>query len=215
MKKVGVKMISVSILSVKNDYKKAVERINNTDCEYLHLDIMDNTFTSSSSFTYEESKEINKINNKKLDINLLNNNIDEVLDDYIKLKPDIISFHYEAVENPEKYIKKIKKNNIMVGLAINPDTLVSEIYEYLDKIDVVLVMSVVPGKGGQKFIDSTIDKLKSLYKLKNNYNFLIEIDGGINNKVINNVKEYADIIVSGSFITNSNNYQEKINELNI
>ena len=208
-------MISVSILSVKNDYKKAVERINNTDCEYLHLDIMDNTFTSSSSFTYEESKEINKINNKKLDIHLMSNNIDEVLDDYIKLKPDIISFHYEAVENPEKYIKKIKKNNIMVGLAINPDTLVSEIYEYLDKIDVVLVMSVVPGKGGQKFIDSTIDKLKSLYKLKNNYNFLIEIDGGINNKVINNVKEYADIIVSGSFITNSNNYQEKINELNI
>ena len=213
-------MISVSILSVKDNYKDALNKINNTNCEYLHLDIMDNTFTSSTSFTFEQSKEISEINNKKLDVHLMSKNIDEILDEYIKLKPDIISIHYEAVDNLEKYIKKVKKNNIKVGLAINPDTLASEIYEYLDKIDIVLVMSVEPGSGGQKFINKIIDKLKSLSKLRNNYKFLIEVDGGINNETIKYVKEYADIIVSGIDkvkvnLANCNNYQEKINELNI
>ena len=190
-------MISVSILSVKDNYKDSIQKINNTNCEYLHLDIMDNTFTKSTSFTYEESREISKLNTKKLDVHLMSENLDEVVDKYIK------------------YIRKIKKNNIKASLAISPDTPVSEIFEYLDMIDTVLVMSVEPGKGGQKFIEKTIDKLKSLSKLKSNYNFLIEVDGGINNETIKYVKEYVDIAVSGSYIVKSDNYQDKINELNI
>lgn len=208
-------MISVSILSVKDNYKDSIQKINNTNCEYLHLDIMDNTFTKSTSFTYEESREISKLNTKKLDVHLMSENLDEVVDKYIKLKPDTISIHYEATDQVEKYIRKIKKNNIKASLAISPDTPVSEIYEYLDMIDTVLVMSVEPGKGGQKFIEKTIDKLKSLSKLKSNYNFLIEVDGGINNETIKYVKDYVDIAVSGSYIVKSDNYQDKINELNI
>lgn len=208
-------MISVSILSVKDNYKDSIQKINNTNCEYLHLDIMDNTFTKSTSFTYEESREISKLNTKKLDVHLMSENLDEVVDKYIKLKPDTISIHYEATDQVEKYIRKIKKNNIKASLAISPDTPVSEIFEYLDMIDTVLVMSVEPGKGGQKFIEKTIDKLKSLSKLKSNYNFLIEVDGGINNETIKYVKEYVDIAVSGSYIVKSDNYQDKINELNI
>ena len=206
-------MISVSILSKINDYKNIVEKINKTTCDYLHLDIMDSTFTLDSSFSYKESSEINKLNNKKLDVHIMSSNLDNTLDDYIKLKPNIISIHLEAVENIEKYIKKIKKNNIKCGLAINPDTNISKIYPYINDIDIVLVMSVYPGKGGQEFIQDVVDKLKTLKKLQKEYDFLIEVDGGINENTITNVKDYADIIVSGSYITSSNNLQEKINKL--
>ena len=207
-------MISVSILSKKNDYKNAVEKINKTNVDYLHLDIMDNTFTQLSSFSKDEVKEIGKINEKKLDIHLMSNNLDYWIDECIKLKPDIISIHFEALDNIDKYIEKIKENNILVGLAINPNTNISDISSYLSKIDVVLVMGVYAGKAGQKYIEDTTEKLIKLKKLKDKYNYIIEIDGGINNETVKKIKDYTDIIVSGSFITNSENYQEKINELN-
>lgn len=206
-------MISVSILSEKDNYKYAIEKINKTDADYLHLDVMDNTFTSSISFLYEEAKKVSKLCNKKLDIHIMSNKLDDILDYYIKLKPSIISIHFESVDNIDKYINKIKDNNIKVGLAINPDTNVSEIYPYLDLIDIVLIMGVFPGKGGQKYIESTTKKLIKLKEIKDNYNYLIEVDGGINDKTIDIVKEYVDIVVSGSFITKSDNYQEKLDKL--
>ena len=208
-------MISVSILSKKDDYINTIEKINKTNVDYLHLDIMDNTFTKTSSFTKDEIKKISKINNKKLDIHLMSNDLDNWIDECIKLHPDIISIHFEALDNIDKYSKKIKKNNILVGLAINPDTKISKIYEYLDKVDIILVMGVYAGKAGQKYIESTTEKLIELKNLKDKYNYMIEIDGGINNETIKKVKNYTDIVVSGSFITNNENYQEKINELNI
>ena len=208
-------MISVSILSKKNDYKNAVKKINKTNVDYLHLDIMDNTFTQSSSFSKDEVKEISKINEKKLDIHLMSNNLDYWIDECIKLNPDIISIHIEALDNIDKYIEKIKENNILVGLAVNPNTSISDISSYLSKIDVVLVMGVYAGKAGQKYIEDTTEKLIKLKNLKDKYNYIIEIDGGINNEIVKKIKDYTDIIVSGSFITNSENYQEKINELNI
>ena len=174
---------------------------------------MDNTFTTNISFSVDQVIEISKLNDKKLDIHLMSTNLDEVLDKYIKIKPDIISIHFEATKNIDKYIKKIKKHNIKVGLAINPDTLVSEIYQYLDDIDIVLVMGVKPGKGGQKYIEDTTKKLIQLNKMQKNYNYLIEIDGGINNETVKQVKDYANIVVSGNYITSSNDYQDSINKL--
>ncbi|MBQ9024038.1 MAG: ribulose-phosphate 3-epimerase [Bacilli bacterium] len=207
-------MISVSILNEKENYEQTINKINKTNVDYLHLDIMDKTFTINSSFSIDQAKEINKLNNKKLDIHLMSEDLDNILDEYIKLKPDIISIHFEAVDKIDKYIKKIKKNNIKVGIAINPDTLVSEIYQYLDQIDIVLVMGVKPGKSGQTYIEDTTKKLIQLKKMQPNYKYLIEVDGGINNKTINKVKDYANIIVSGSYITSSDNYQDNINILN-
>ena len=206
-------MISVSILSEKDNYKYDIEKINKTDADYLHLDVMDNSFTSSISFLYEEAKKVSKLCNKKLDIHIMSNKLDDILDYYIKLKPSIISIHFESKDNIDKYINKIKDNNIKVGLAINPDTNVSEIYPYLDLIDIVLIMGVFPGKGGQNYIESTTKKLIKLKEIKDNYNYLIEVDGGINDKTIDIVKEYVDIVVSGSFITKSDNYQEKLDKL--
>ena len=206
-------MISVSILKEIDNYKNAISKINNTNCDYLHLDIMDNTFTNTFSFKKEDVNEIFNISKKNIDVHLMSSDLDNILNYYISLKPNIISFHFEAVNNVDKYIEKIKENNIKVGLAISPDTKVDKIKEYLSKIDIVLVLGVLPGKGGQKFIPSTKDKVIELYKLKNKYNYLIEVDGGINDETIKPLKDYIDIIVSGSFITDSDDYQKQINLL--
>ena len=205
--------ISVSILGELNNYNEAVKKLNDTTSDYLHLDIMDNTFTDTISFDYKDSKTISKLNSKKLDIHIMSNNLDNILDDYIKLNPDIISIHFEAVKNIKKYINIIKENNIKASLAINPDTKIDEIKEYLNDLDMVLVMSVYAGYGGQKYIETTTKKLKELKEIQKDYNFLIEVDGGINNNTINEVKDYVDIVVSGSYITKSNNYQKQINTL--
>lgn len=204
--------VAVSILSEKENYKEAINKLNMTDADYLHLDIMDGSFTESISFNIDESKEIVSLSNKKLDVHIMSTNLDTIIDEYIILKPNNITFHIEN-KKIDKYIKKIKDNGIKVGLAINPDTNIDIILPYLDKIDTILVMSVVPGKGGQKFMESVIPKLKYLKENKDKYNYEIEVDGGINSDTVNFVKDYVDIVVSGSFITNSNDYQESIDEL--
>lgn len=204
--------ISVSILSEKDNYKSAVSKLNETNSDYLHLDIMDGSFTEKSSFSFFESKDINDLSNKKLDVHIMSKNLDLILDDYISLKPEYITIHSE-IENVEKYIDKIKENNIKVGIALNPETDINILNSYIQKIDLILVMSVVPGKGGQTFMKEIIPKLEKINELKKDYNFIIEVDGGINNETVNYIKNSVDIIVSGSYITNSENYQENINEL--
>ena len=206
--------VAVSILSEKENYKEAINKLNMTDADFLHLDIMDGSFTESISFNIDESKEICSLSNKKLDVHIMSTNLDTIIDEYIILKPNNITFH---IENKviDKYIKKIKDSGIKVGLAINPDTNIDIILPYLDKIDIILVMSVVPGKGGQKFMKEIIPKLEKLRNLQKDYSYEIEIDGGINDDTIFLVKDYVDIIVSGSYITNSINYQDSINNLRV
>ncbi len=202
--------VSVSILSEKNNYKEALYKINKTNADYLHLDVMDGSFTSSKSFTMDEIIDISNTSNKKLDIHVMSKNLDILIDNLIKLNPEFITIHSE-IENKKIYIKKIKENNIKVGLALNPQTNIDILYNYIDKIDLILVMSVNPGAGGQSFTKEVIPKLKKLKELNNNC--LIEVDGGINKESINYVKNYVNIVVSGSYITNSNNYQKSIDDL--
>ena len=204
--------VAVSILSEKDNYKESIEKINKTDADYLHLDVMDGSFTESSSFSLNESKKIKELCNKKVDVHIMSIKLKKIVSEYININPYNITFHIEN-KDIEKYIDLIKEKNVKVGLAINPDTDLNTIYPYLDKIDRVLVMSVVPGKGGQKFMESVIPKLIYLKENKDKYNYEIEVDGGINSDTVNFVKDYADIVVSGSFITNSNDYQESINKL--
>lgn len=206
--------VAVSILSEKENYKEAINKLNMTDADFLHLDIMDGSFTESISFNIDESKEICSLSNKKLDVHIMSTNLDTIIDEYIILKPNNITFHIEN-KAIDKYIKNIKDNGIKVGLAINPDINIDIILPYLDKIDIILVMSVVPGKGGQKFMKEIIPKLEKLRELQKDYSYEIEIDGGINDDTIFLVKDYVDIIVSGSYITNSINYQDSINNLRV
>ncbi len=193
--------ISASFLTIDNI--ENVNKLVNCDIDYLHLDIMDGIFVSN------KNEVINITNRKPLDVHLMVNDVYKYIDMYKKLNPLFITFHYEAVTDVLDAINYIKKFNIKVGLSIKPSTKVEEIIPYLSYLDLVLVMSVEPGLGGQQFIMDTIDKIKKLKELKGNY--LIEVDGGINDNTIKLVND-ADIVVVGSYIT-SGDYEERIKNL--
>ena len=193
--------ISASFLTIDNIDN--VNKLVDCDIDYLHLDIMDGIFVNN------KNEVINITNKKPLDVHLMVNDVYKYIDVYKNLNPTFITFHYEAVTNVLEVVNYIKKFNIKVGLSIKPSTKVEEIIPYLPYLDLVLVMSVEPGQGGQSFIMDTVDKIKKLKELKGNY--LIEVDGGINDNTINLVND-ADIIVVGSYIT-SGNYEERIKNL--
>ena len=200
--------VSVSILKEKDNINEVLKKLDNTNADYIHLDIMDSTFTDNSSFKLSDF--LNLSLSKKYDIHIMSTNLDYQINEAIKLKPEFITFHVEATDDVKKYIDLIKNNSIKVGLAISPDTKLEEVYNYLSDIDLLLVMSVVPGMGGQEFITSTIDKLKQIDKKRN---IIVSVDGGINNETIDLVRKYTDMVVSGSYITSSDNYKEKIDTL--
>lgn len=201
--------ISTSILSIKENLKEKVLLLKNTNTSYIHLDVMDGKFVDNISSYIDIKEEILKTD-KKIDIHFMVENVENYLETYKELKPEYMTFHIESTfnQNTIKRIKEISK----VGIAINPTTNIKQLKPYLNQIDLVLLMSVNPGHGGQEFMMSTIDRLKELNEYQKEYNFKIEIDGGINKETIKYVKD-ADIIVSGSFITNSNNFEERIKEL--
>lgn len=188
--------ISASFLSIKDNLKENISTLVDTDIDYLHLDIMDGKFVPNKSWNVDEIKKI--IDNRKpLDVHLMVEDVYRYIDDFKELNPLYITFHYEIKHDIMGLISYLNKLNIKAGLAIKPNTKVEEIMPYLPFLDLVLVMSVEPGFGGQKFIDVT-DKVNTLVKLKGNYK--IAIDGGINIESIKLVK--ADIAVVGSYITN-------------
>ena len=146
-------------------------------------------------------------------------NIKENIDRYLTFKPHIITFHLEACKNKEevkKHIKYLQENGVKCGVSIKPNTDVEEIFEFLPYLHLCLVMTVEPGKGGQKLIPETVDKVRTLKKYieENKLDTYIEVDGGINLETVNLVKEAgADIIVAGSAIISAENYKDVINEL--
>ena len=200
--------ISASFLSIKDNLKENIDLLTKCDIDYLHLDIMDGIFVKNKTWDISEIK--NLINyNKPLDVHLMVSDVYKYVDEYKDLNPEFITFHYEVDLDIMDIINYIKKYNIKVGLSIKPNTKVDEIVPYLPYLDLILVMSVEPGEGGQKFIIDSVDKIKKLKELKGDY--LIEVDGGINDSTISLVKD-VDIAVIGSYIT-SGNYEEKIKSI--
>ena len=193
--------ISASFLTIDNIDN--VNKLVKCDIDYLHLDIMDGIFVDNKN----EVLEVPHI--KPLDIHLMVSDVYKYIDKYKTLNPLYITFHYETGADILSVINYIKKFNIKVGLSIKPSTKVEEIIPYLPYLDLVLVMSVEPGKGGQSFIMNSVDKIKKLKELKGDY--VIEVDGGINDNTIKYVNN-ADIVVVGSYIT-SGNYEERIKNL--
>lgn len=204
--------ISTSILNTKDKYNSIIQ-LNNTDTNYIHLDIMDGIFVSNKKFTIEEINKISLITKKPLDVHLMVSDPLKYINN-IKNFSNInnITFHIEINQDISKIISTIKKLNIKCGIAINPSTQIDKIIPYLKNIDIVLIMSVNPGYGGQEFIDIT-HKTKEISKYNKQNSFIIEVDGGINNLNIKRIKEAgATTVVVGSFITNGN-YEERIKML--
>ena len=200
--------IAGSFLKIQED-KEKIDKLNEA-VDQIHFDVMDGQFTEKATIDLKTiSKNVTEIT-KPIDIHLMVIDIKKYVDKVLKFEPAYITFHIEATGNPQKYIEYIKSKKVHVGLAIDPETNFDYIYPYLKDIDLALIMSVHPGKGGQTFIDIS-DRIEKLceYRKLNNLKFVIEVDGGINNETIKKIKK-ADIAVAGSYITDSNNYQNKV-----
>ena len=209
--------ISCSILSIieKNDNcKENINKMNRTTCDYLHLDIMDGVFVEQKTLSDKEMLYLVENVQKPFDVHLMVNDIGKYIGIYKQLKPRYISIHFEATDDVIHWLQLLKSLKIGAGIVINPNTPITAIKPYLHLVDLVLVMGVEPGKGGQSFKENSVEKIKDLKQLREKfeYHYVIEVDGGINADTISSVSD-ADIVVSGSFITNSNNYQSQINLL--
>lgn len=203
--------VATSILNCDfNNLENEIKKISTSD--YLHLDVMDGHFVPNISFGYPVLKNLKKITNIPLDTHLMIQNPYDYIDDFVKMGSKYITIHIESNE-PLKTIDYIKSNGIKAGITLKPGTPVEAIEQVLNKVDLVLVMTVEPGFGGQSFMKDQLEKVKLLDHLRkhNNYNYLIQVDGGINGDTIKDVKGTGvDIVVSGTFITQSENPKKAI-----
>lgn len=204
-------MISVSYLSSKYEVKETIKKIEDSNANLIHVDLMDGIYVKNKNFELNEVLDNLKDTTKPLDIHLMVSEPLQYIKEFIKLKNIwAITFHLDSTNNPDEIISFLKSNDIKVGIAVNPDEDTEILNKYFGIIDYVLIMSVIPGKGGQEFIPCVLSKLNKL----ENKNVLVGIDGGINDKTINYLKKYdIDVIVSGSYICLSDNYNERINIL--
>lgn len=214
--------ISTSILTVEEEKAtKTFYDLEVAGTDYYHIDIMDGKFVEKNTekIMYEYANTIKQISNLPLDVHLMVEDVKENIDRYLPLNPSIITFHYEACKNDEevlRHIKYIKENGIKPSISIKPATDIAKIKNFLPMLHMVLIMTVEPGKGGQKLIPETIEKVKKLkqYLKENNLDTYIEVDGGVNKETINMVKEAGiDIAVAGSSIISANDFKKAINEL--
>lgn len=197
-------ILSPSILSA--DFTKLgeeIETIDNAGAEYIHVDVMDGMFVPSISYGMPVIKSIRKSTGKVFDVHLMISEPIRYIADFAASGADMITVHVEACSDVVATIEKIREYKLKVGITLNPDTPVSAIKPYLNRVDMVLIMSVNPGFGGQKFITSSVDKIKEVKRLRDelNLSYDIEVDGGINIDNLATVLEAgANIIVAGSAI---------------
>lgn len=211
-------IISPSILSA--DFSKLREEIQTIDAApFLHIDVMDGVFVPNISFGAKIQKEIRPyFKNMVFDTHLMIIDPIKYVKDFAEAGSDYITFHVEANSDVADTINEIKKYNVKPGISIKPNTKVEEIIPYLKDLDLVLVMSVEPGFGGQKFIPSALDKIKQLAQLKNEngYNYLISVDGGINDDTLSLVSAAGvEVVVAGSYLFKQDNRNEIVKKMSI
>ena len=208
--------IAPSMLASKpENYVKDAQILEKAIVEWFHIDMLDGTFTNTHAFPVEDLKIINNATDFPMDIHLMTNHPIESLPEYIKAGGDMLTAHVEAV-NPRKYIDAVKKYDKMVGLAVNPDTPLSSIVDYIGELDRILIMTVVPGKTGQSFIEAPLSKVKEARQLidKHNYDVELCVDGGINEKTAPlAIEAGVDVVVSGAGILYKDDMIKAVDDL--
>jgi len=193
-----------------------VKLIDQSKAEYIHFDVMDGDFVPNLTFGPQFISNVRQYSKKIFDVHLMINRVGKFLDNYIKAGSDIITFHLEIEENINKLISKIKANNIRCGIAIKPATPWEDLKPYLNDIDQIIIMTVEPGFGGQKFMDDQLLKITQLRKYisDNKFHVDLEVDGGVNYETGKNcVDAGANILVAGSFLFNQENLTQASNQL--
>lgn len=214
--------ISTSILTVeKENATKTFYDLEVAGTDYYHIDVMDGKFVEKNTeqIMYEYINIIKQVSNIPIDVHFMVEDIQTNIDKYIPFNPSIITFHYETCKNDEeviKYINYIKENGIKPAISIKPNTSIENIKKFLPILHMVLIMTVEPGKGGQKLIPETVNKANELKKYieENNLDTYIEVDGGVNKDTVHLVKDVGvDIVVAGSAIISAEDFKTAIDEL--
>ncbi len=210
-------IISPSLLSCDfANMQRDVEMINKSQADWFHLDVMDGVFVPNISFGFPIIEAVKKHAKKPLDVHIMIQNPDSYINTFKDLGVDILTVHYEACTHLHRTIQAIKQTGMKAGVALNPHTPVSFLNDIISELDLVLIMSVNPGFGGQKFIPNALNKVAELRKIANikNPKLIIEVDGGVN---LETGKELvlagADALVAGSFVFNSPNPSKTISDL--
>lgn len=210
-------IIAPSILAADfGNLKRDCELVNNSKADWFHLDIMDGVFVPNISYGMPIISAINKIATKTLDVHLMIIDPDRYIETFKNLGTNILTVHYEACTHLHRTLQNIKVNGMKAGVAVNPHTSVDLLKDILFDVDLVLIMSVNPGFGGQSFIDNTYKKIENLKKMReeSGSNFIIEVDGGVNSMNASKlIKSGADALVAGSFVFKSKDPIKTIDDL--
>jgi ribulose-phosphate 3-epimerase len=211
--------VSTSILGADfTNIEKLSESIKSSGADMIHFDVMDGNFVPNISFGAPILKALDKCSDMFMDVHLMIEDPLKYSPDFVKAGADLITFHYESKSDTAKTIEKIKSLGVMVGISVKPSTDVKEILKYASMVDLILVMTVEPGFGGQSFMEDMMEKVKILkeYKEENNLSYKIQVDGGINDKTGRiSVDAGVDVLVAGSYILNADDMKKAVDSLHI
>ena len=209
-------LVSASFLSSK-DIPKFLTKLNDTDINYIHVDVMDGVYVKNKTMPFREMRHISDYTSKRLDVHLMVKNPLKYISDYASLNTEYITIHKDIEDDLLTCLKEIKSYYIKTGIALKAEDEIKDIIPYLPYIDLILIMSVTPGAGGQTFQEEAVSKMKEAQILKKEYSkdfsFIVSVDGGINADTITKVNNYVDMVVSGSYLSSSTDLQEAIDTL--